>query len=285
LRLFIALRDHFQAMPTAHTLQRSPGTSLHRQLFMVLREQILSGVYGAGMPIPKEDELCDRFNVSRITVRRAVADLEQQGLLIRQQGKGTFVRADMPSPRASVSLGLVDSLKKTAGETDVEVLVVEHAPAPGAVAQSLGLTPGKPAVHATRLRKAGAVPLMVTDAWVPERVGKGITATALKKKALYELLMAQGVKFGRVVQEISAVSASPLFAGLLQAELGSPLLKLTRVLYDQDGEPVQHLTVHATPERSRILVDLSADTINSLTTGQFFHDVGGGTARTSKRPE
>lgn len=72
-------------------LQRSPGTALHRQLYIVLRDQILRGTFPAGAAIPKEADLEQMFGVSRITVRRAVADLESHGLVRKVPSKGTFV--------------------------------------------------------------------------------------------------------------------------------------------------------------------------------------------------
>jgi len=255
------------------TLPRAPGMSLHRQLFVTLRDQILRGLYVPGAMIPNEEALGDEFGVSRITVRRAVADLESYGLLEKRHGRGTFVRADLPASRPSATLGLVDSLRRAAAETEAEVLSVEHRSPPADIALQLALAAQATAVHAVRLRRSGSVPVMVTEAWVPEAVGRDVTARELKRRALYEILIAQGVEFGRVVQEVTAVAANPFYAKLLRTELGVPLLKLTRLLYDLQRRPVQHLTVHVSPERSRLLMDISIDAVNTLTAGTLFHDV------------
>lgn len=114
---------------------------------------------------------------------------------------------------------------------------------------------------------------MVTDAWVPEGIGSNVTKAALRKHALFEILLAQGVKFGRVVQEVTAVSADPRLAGLLKVDIGSPLLRLARILYDREKVPVQYLTIHVTSERSRILMDVSAEAINTVGAGQIVHDL------------
>ncbi|WP_043117349.1 GntR family transcriptional regulator, partial [Pseudacidovorax intermedius] len=79
--------------PDTPAVARTPGTSLHRQLFMVLRDEIVRGEYASGL-LPKEEALCERFGVSRITVRRALADLAAQQLVERRHGRGTFVRND-----------------------------------------------------------------------------------------------------------------------------------------------------------------------------------------------
>jgi GntR family transcriptional regulator len=267
-------------------LRREPGTALHRQLFMVLRDQITRGLYSPGDLIPKEDELCSLFGVSRITVRRAVSDLEKLGLVEKQPGRGTFVRVDSRLARPAATLGMIESLSKQARDTDVQVLQVETVRAPPAIATQLRLGHTDRAVHASRLRSAQGTPLMVTDAWVPEHIGKHVTAAALKKRALFELLLAEGIRFGRVVQEVTAVAADPYHAGLLQTDVGAPLLRLTRLIYDLGRKPVQYLTVHITSQRSRILMDISAEAINTLGAGHIVHDMlnGGGTAsRKAKR--
>src|SRR4051794_30363537 len=87
----------------------SKGTSLHRQLFLVLKEEISRGLFGPVGALPKEESLCERFGVSRITVRRALADLEAFGLVERRHGRGTFIRGDkLPLTRPNPSLNLID---------------------------------------------------------------------------------------------------------------------------------------------------------------------------------
>ncbi|WP_043284039.1 GntR family transcriptional regulator [Paraburkholderia oxyphila] len=267
-------------MPTTdQALPRARGTPLHRQMFLVLRERIIAGEYPAGSLIPKEEDLCTMFGVSRITVRRTLADLEAQGFVQRRQGLGTFVPADLPVPRQAATLGYVDALHKTALETRVEVIGVKLEAVPALVAAQLQLEPQAQAIHAVRLRKSGNTVLMVSDAWVPERYSKWVTAASLKKQALYEILMSQGVAFGRVIQEVTAVSATPTLAQWLDVEVGMPLMRVTRIVYDTDQTPVQHLTITVSPERSRIVTDMQADAMNTLRTGQIVHDVAHGNAR------
>jgi GntR family transcriptional regulator len=258
---------------TDSPIARTPGTSLHRQLFVILRDQILRGVYQPGAAIPNEEALCAEFGVSRITVRRAVADLETSGLLVKRHGRGTFVSDKLPPARPHATLSLIDSLRKSASETEAEVLGVETAEPPADIARQLDLVPGVRAIHAVRLRRRGATPVMVTEAWVPEAIGHGVTRRELQKRALYEILIAQGICFGRVVQEITAVAATPFHAKQLGVELASPLVKITRLLYDTHRRPVQHLTIHVSPERSRLLMDVSIDTVNTLAAGSIYHDV------------
>jgi GntR family transcriptional regulator len=248
------------------------GTSLHRQVFLILRDQIIRGLIVPGGVMPKEEALCETFGVSRITVRRALADLAAQGFVERRQGLGTFVRRDVPQPRERPSLSYIEGLRKAAIETQVTVLRVEQLEAPREVAEWLRLGGTEKALHALRLRSIADLPVMLTDAWVPLKLGKRVTAAALRQKALYEILQSQGVELGRVVQEVTAVVANVEQAALLKTEAGSPLLKLVRLMHGVDARPVEYLTVYLCPERSRLLMDIPAEEVNTLGAGQIVHD-------------
>jgi GntR family transcriptional regulator len=248
------------------------GPPLHQQLFVVLRDQILRGLYEPGAAIPNEQQLGKIFGVSRITVRRAVANLENEGLVEKQQGRGTFVREVLPAQRPAATLGFLESLRKHAPSTQVKVVDVKIGNPPPVVAVQLQLSPGDRAVHAVRVRSMQGAPVMVTEAWIPESFGHNITRSNLKSQTLYEIMVAQGVRFGRVVQEITAVPADPVHGKLLSASVGAPLLRMHRLLYATDKKPVQHLTIYVSPERSRILMDVGIESLDTLAAGQITHD-------------
>jgi GntR family transcriptional regulator len=248
------------------------GTALHRQIYLVLRDEISRGLFPGGA-LPNEEALCERFGVSRITVRRALGDLAAQGLVERRHGRGTFVRGEPGQMRPVPSLSVIDSLRMTAIETIVRVLEVEQTAPPADVARLLQLPPGEKAVHALRIRSnRNGQPAMLTDAWVPAAVGRRVTAAALKKKALYEILMMQGVQFGRVVQEFSATVSDPQRAGLIQTEVGAPLLKLVRLMHDMEERPVLHLTAYMAADRASVMMEIPGATVNTLTAGQIVLD-------------
>lgn len=252
---------------------RAAGTSLHRQVFNVLRDEIARGVYASTGALPKEEAIGERFGVSRITVRRALADLAAQGLVERRHGLGTFVKPQAAG-RQAPTLTLVESLQKAAQDTQVKVIECQQGEAPPDVGAQLQLAYGERALHALRLRSVGRQPVMLTDAWIPAAMSVGVSAATLRKHALYELLMAQGVQFGSVVQEITAQLADPMLAGLLDLEVGAPLLKLVRLMHDQDNVPVLHISIYLSPERSRILMGFQGDSVNTLEAGQIIHDLG-----------
>lgn len=259
-------------MSNEHDLKRTPGTALHRQIFLVLKDGIGQGSYAPGTALPKEESLVQLFGVSRATVRRALADLELDGLVLRKHGLGTFVREGLATGAKMATLGFVDELRHTAQSTEVRVVTLESGPPPAAVRALLQVPDNEPAVHAIRVRMAGKTPLMITETWVPQDLGKSITAAALKRSPMYEVLIAQGVKFGRVVQEISAESADPHRAALLKCELSTALIRMSRIMHDQAGRPVMYVTAHLTPQHSRILMEIPGDAIDTLSAGHIIHD-------------
>ncbi len=247
------------------------GTALHRQMFLLLRDQITRGTLAPGAALPNEATLCAQFGVSRITVRRAVGDLAAQGFVKRVHGKGTYVQAvDVPA-QAGAALGSLDALVAGGAPTQVEVLSVRHLPPPPAIATLLQLPQGEPAVQALRLRKAGTLALMLIETWLPESLSGKLPPAALKTQSTERILLDQGLRFGKIVQEVSAELADPTRAKLLRVELGAPLLRLTRLLHDSHARPVQHVTAHLCPDRSRIVSEFSGAAGNGSGGGHVVH--------------
>lgn len=279
--LATAARGGALAAPGAAPDASRPGASgvaLHRQLYLALRDGIASGRWPAGAALPSEEALCAQYRVSRITVRRALSDLQSHGLVERRQGLGTFVSTRVPAPRPRATLSFVDGLRSYAAETDVRVIAVERAAPPPEVATMLGLGAGEAALHAVRCRSIEATMVMLTDAWVPADLGRRITAAALRRRPLYEILMAQGVHFGRVVQDIGAKAADAREATLLGTEVGAPLLTVVRLIHDLDGRPVQHLAAAMPSDRGSVLMEITGAQINTLSAGFVVHSRGVGTA-------
>ncbi|RSZ32822.1 GntR family transcriptional regulator [Variovorax beijingensis] len=254
-------------------LRRERGDLLHRQLFLALREQIRRGAYREGDPIPTEDQLCQSFGVSRITVRRAVADLVEEGWLEKRLGRGTFVKQTAAKPQNRTGSTFTESLAKRSKQTKVTVLEVSKCSPPPSVAAAMGLADDAQVMYASRLRSISGVPLLFIDSWVMPEYAGTIKNDTLEKRSITEMLLSQGVRFRYVTEEISAVAAEPHVAASLHVEVGSPLLCVARLVSKDVGKTVMYLMAYMTSERSRVVFSHEEQDLDRMYEAKLIHDI------------
>ncbi|MDO9483322.1 MAG: GntR family transcriptional regulator [Hydrogenophaga sp.] len=258
-------------MPTI--LRRDSGDLLHRQLFLALREQIRRGVYRVGDHIPTDEQLCQSFGVSRITVRRAVADLVEEGWVERRIGRGTFVKKSSANDVGFNRATFTESLAKRSKQTQVAVLEVSKCSPPPHVAAAMGLSKETQVLYASRLRSISKVPLLFVDSWVLLEYAGAITVDTLKARSISEMLLSEGVRFRFVTEELFAVAADPHVATHLQVQVGAPLLSVARLVSRDVGKAVMYLTAYMTSERSRIVFNHEEQDLGRMYESQLIHDV------------
>lgn len=256
-------------------MSASAGVSLHRQLFLVLRDEIGRGVLAAGDALPTEQSLCDQFGVSRITVRRALADLAEEGLIERRHGIGSFV-TEQPRPLRPEAVGsYLDELRQVEFESGVDVVQFGVGVLPRRVSEQMGSREtGLYVLRLRRERRTGE-PLMITEAWLPAELGEVLTEAALATTPLHQLLSEAGITVDRIHQELTAELAGPRLASLLGMAIASPLIRVNSLVL-ASGKPHHVLSIVLSPNRSRVVVSQS---VTELTTG-----VGVGIAHDVHRP-
>jgi GntR family transcriptional regulator len=247
------------------------GVPLHRQMFLVLHEEIVRGAFDPGDPLPTEQSMCDQFGVSRITVRRALADLADAGFIERKHGVGSFV-LDHPSVRQRVVGSYMDELRQVEFETDVEVREFGVRAVPRPVAERLGSSDR--ALYALRLRRERRTrePLMITEVWLPVDLVDVVTEATLGRTPLYRLLADAGVTLERMDHELTAEIAGPRNAQLMSTAIGAPLIRVNRVAF-ADGAPHHFMAIMLSPNRSRVLLNQSATDLESGVGFAIAHDV------------
>ena len=248
------------------------GVPLHHQLFLVLHDEIARGAIAPGDALPTEQALCDQFGVSRITVRRALADLAEQGYIERRQGVGSFVR-QRGRPDEAPSVGsYMDNLRQAQFQTSIDVVEHDLRNPPSSIGDALGVTAEM--LHILRVRKERRThePLMVTEAWLPADLADTLTASALRRKPLYELLSAADVVVDRMQHEITAEIAGPRNARLLNTAIGSALLRVNRLAFVA-GSPHHHVSILLSPNRSRVLMSQTAAELQMGDRLAIAHDV------------
>jgi len=249
------------------------GVPLHRQLFLVLHDEIARGAIPAGDPLPTEQELCDQFGVSRITVRRALADLADQGYITRRQGVGSFVRQHDVTARQVDSRSYMDELRQIHFESNADVLEFDLTAAPQTISDQVGFTGD--VLHIVRIRRERRTgePLLVTEAWLPATLAETITAEKLVHAPMYRLFAEAGVTLERVQHEFIAEIAGPRTAQLLDIAIGDAVQRVNRLAFTAGDRPHHYLSILLSPSRSRILLNHSADELEIGDTMAITHDV------------
>ena len=228
-----------------------------RQVYLVLRDRIVSGALVFGARLPTENDLASTHGVSRVTVRRALGELESEHLIERRRSAGTRVVYRAHSSRMSADIsGVLANLAEMGRKTSVQLLSFGYVPATGPAAEALGAADQELLQRSVRVRSVDGQPFSYLLAHVPERVGVTFTGKELAGRPLLELLERSGVKVGRATQRISASLAAPDVADALGVKTGSPLIELVRTVYDRHGRGVEHLYALYRPDRYGFEFDL-----------------------------
>lgn len=232
-------------------------TPLYHQIFLILRSQILDGRLEAGALVSGEEELARQFNVSRITARRALAELAAEGLVTRGRGRGTHVTArnEPPPIRAGVE-GLLENLLAMGLKTQVNLVEFGYEPAPPDVAVALRIKAGEEVQRAIRVRSLDVGPFSYLTTYVPADIGRKFSRKELSHQPLLALLEQSGVTIGGAEQTISASLADARVAPLLKTVVGAPLLRISRVVQDADGRPVEYIVGLYRPDRYQFRMSL-----------------------------
>lgn len=233
-------------------INRAVGAPLHRQVFVVLKDWIVSGRYATGDALLPEEALARAFGVSRITVRHALADLERSGLVDRRHGRGTFVRPMPAAEPMHLPMADVQAAIERTGRLRAAVLEFDYVRPPPDARDALRLAPGERAQRAVRVRYRDELPVVHLTTYVPEAIGRTYGREDMERLPLYELLRRAGRGYRRAEQRIGAALADPNVAGLLKVDVGAPLLHIRRLLLDGEGRPVEDLTMLAPPERYQL---------------------------------
>lgn len=214
--------------------------------------------------------LSKTYDVSRVTVRRALEMLERESLIVRRHGVGTFATPPAGDGGGARLAGLVENLITLGLETTARLIAFDAAaPTPAPAAAALNLTPGSPAVRIERLRFYKSRPLSLTTLYLPPRLADRIRESDLDDRPVMRILEATGIRAMRAEQTISAVAADDDAANKLSVGIGAPLIRLRRTVFDEEGAPFEHQQGLYNPDQYEYHMLLSRD--NSSNRPQWRH--------------
>jgi GntR family transcriptional regulator len=214
---------------------------LYQQIRALMMRSLQQAEWKPGEAIPSEQDLAQRYRVSQGTVRKAVDDLVGEHLLVRRQGKGTFV-ATHAEKREQYRFLRLASGSGLAERPERRFLDCRRLRAPNDVAQSLAIKPGGAVVRVQRILSFGGQAVVFDDIWLPGADFKGLTAQRLSDYSgpMYALFEAEfGVRMIRAEEKIRAVAAAAYEAQCLGLEVGTPLLSVERLSLTYGDRPVE----------------------------------------------
>jgi GntR family transcriptional regulator len=237
---------------------------LYHQVYLVLRENIRNGGYNAG-PVPTEAELCADFGVSRITIKRAMHELGKEGLIVRQRGRGTFVSEPARPPAAQRdSLDeLLRNVMAIGAATEMQRLDGGFTGASTEVAAKLCCDIGATIYATNQIRRSDGIPIAVIRACVPQDVAERLPGRDTSAQPMLAQLQKAGVRVARADQAITATIADPTLAAALEIEVGSPIIRLTRLVFDDTDRPVEWLIAFYRGDRYEYRTTLTRETSGS----------------------
>lgn len=232
---------HASALDEHARAEAGPSFSpLYRQIKGLLIARLQAGEWKAGEAIPSELDLAARFGVSQGTMRKAIDELAADNLLVRRQGKGTFVATHAEQKIQYRFLRLMpDEGSEALGR---QLLDCKRQRAPAWIAKALQMRAGDPMVEVRRLLHSKNEPVVLDDIWLPGQLFKGLTAERLAQHRgpFYGLFEAEfGVHMIRAEEKIRAVAADADSAALLQVAVGTPLLSVERLSFTYGDKPVE----------------------------------------------
>lgn len=223
-------------------MNRSSRMPLYAQLEFALRTQINQGVLQPGDLLPSEAELGEQYGVSRITVRAALQHLEQDGLLERQAGRGTFVKSNTLEPWSCLT-SFTEQMLRAGRNPTTKLIKLKILRSDAELSQILKLTPGEEVAFIERLRQVDGEPAALMRAYIPHRFVPGISrkhfGTSGREQSILYILERQ---FGLLINEGEETTAPVCLtrpdADLLGLTEGSPVVYKSCVIHNNQGEPV-----------------------------------------------
>ncbi len=239
-----------QELSAGQGLRTRSGIPFYYQIMRDLKEQIIAGKLAPGHQLPSEAELTKRFAVSRVVVRQALQILDDQGLIRRVKGKGSFVSeklADDATPHISGSL---EDLIHIGPDTRIRVVEFRLVKPTPDLAETFAVDEDSDLFYVQRVRLVGDRPLAVLTNHIPYEVGACLSLSELEHEPLILLIEKRaGLQIDWASQVFEAVAADDEMARLLEVDLLTPLLKLTLTVYTSDARVVDLAEVYYRSDR------------------------------------
>jgi GntR family transcriptional regulator len=236
-------------------MSRSP---LYERVESVLAGDIAEGSLPPETQLPSEDGLVDRFKVSRTTVRKAIQNLVERGLVEVRRGKGTFVTQPKIAQELTELTGFVEDMRALGRRPTARLLDKRIVAADEAVARHLALVPGTLVVRLQRVRLADGVAMSFDETYLPRDIGEKIASHDLEAEPVFALLEEKyDTPLVEAEYKLEAAAADPVAAQALQVPTGSPIFLIERTSYTTGNQPIDYERLHYRGDLIRFVTRLA----------------------------
>lgn len=232
---------------------------LYYQLKEIISELIENEELQPNTPIPSERELCEYHGVSRMTVNKAIIHMVNEGLLYREQGKGTFVSKPKEKHLLSSLLGFTEDMKMMGLKVDTRILDFKKEIAGKAIQNQLKLKDQTEVFEIKRLRIVDDAPYAFETAYIPAFLCEGLSKEQLENRSLYDVLInAYGLAMSYADQTIEPVIADEYASEVLQLEKNSIALKFTQKTFMENHVPIEYTRAIYRSDKYKFEITLKA---------------------------
>jgi len=236
-------------------MSRAP---LYERVESVLAGDIADGSLAPETQLPSEDGLVERFKVSRTTVRKAIQNLVERGLVEVRRGKGTFVTQPKITQELTELTGFVEDMQAMGRTATARLLDKRIVAADEVVAHQLALAPGTLVVRLRRVRLADRVAMSFDETYLPRDLGEKVAENDLEAEPVFALLEGKyGTALVEAEYKLEATAADPVTAEALQVPAGSPIFLIERTSYTTGNQPVDYERLHYRGDRIRFVTRLA----------------------------
>src|SRR5882724_8047391 len=236
-------------------MSRSP---LYERVESVLAGDIADGSSPPETQLPSEDGLIERFKVSRTTVRKAIQNLIERGLVEVRRGRGTFVVQPKITQELTELTGFVEDMQALGRTPTARLLDKRIVAADEAVAHHLALPPGAMVVRIQRVRLADGVAMSFDETYLPREIGDKVAENDLEAEPIFALLEDKyDTPLAEAEYKLEAASADPVVAQALRVPAGSPIFLIERTSYTTGNRPVDHERLHYRGDLIRFVTRLA----------------------------
>jgi len=236
---------------------------LYDQVYQALLLQIVDGTYQIHQQLPSEKELSELFNVSRITIRQALNQLQLEHLIYKIQGKGTFVSAPKSFQNISELQGFAEAMTDLGHEVFNVVKEFRFIPATPHIASKLKVSVNSTVVEIKRIRLLNRKPVSFELTYLPEAIGTALQQTNLSTRDVFLAIEEDlSIALGHADLNIDATLADEELSELLQVDVHAPLLRVERLTHDHAGHPIDFEYLYFSGEhfQYRLRVDRKRNT-------------------------